>query len=184
MSIIAVDLAAKFSAAVTLNDDGTVADQWDSWQISQTAFIDEVVYGWSGILAADKPDLLIVEDLPPRVPWMTTVKDVCRIQGRLIERMHRHDALDRLLFVQPDQWRSHFAGLKRGTGPDAVVPVAASLGYEPPDLTDRIGKGEKATARKVATDYCAAYLIGRWALDYHAEHGHLDAPRTTRFHNL
>jgi hypothetical protein len=45
-------------------------------------------------------------------------------------------------------------------------PPAAEFGYVPHRTSPTRAKGVKggrAIARKVATDYCAAYLIARWA---------------------
>ena len=182
MSIVAVDLAAKFSAAVWMDDNRKVFHQCDSWQSTETWFIDTITQPWR--YATAPPDALVIEDLPPRVPWMTVVKDVCRLQGRIAERMMQYGWREAMLFVQPAVWRGHYGeDLKQGTGPNAVLPVAEQHGYHwPSDLKDRaVGRGTKATANKVATDYCAAYLIGRWALDYFDEHGTFDAPRTSRY---
>lgn len=181
--IVAVDLAAKMSAACWMDDSYTVINQWDSWHAREGDFI-ETCTALFDVWDGSPPAALVVEDLPARVPWMGTVKDVCRLQGRIIDRMATLGELGRLVFLQPGTWRSHFIGLERGTGPEAVVPVAAELGYTPPELSQRVGKGEKAKARKVATDYCAAYLIARWAIDFHREHGHLDAPRTSKYPNV
>lgn len=183
-SLLAVDLAAKFSAACLMTG-GKVTWQCDSWQKTESDFIDLV----TGIFDPDddlnmppQPDVLVIEDLPHGVKYLPNVKDVCRLQGRIVERMHSYNALGRVLFTPPNEWRHHYGeSLKRGTGPDAVVPVAASLGYTPPDLTGRTGKGEKATARKVATDYCAAFLIARWAQGTFESTGTYDQPRTSRY---
>lgn len=186
MSLLAVDLAAKFSAACLLVD-GEVAWQDDSWQKTEKQFIDEITDLFDPyhdpVYAAPVPDVLVIEDLPARLPFMTNVKDVCRLQGRIIERMAVYGQVDKILFVQPATWQESYAelGIKRGAGPDIVVPVAAQLGYTPPDLSARIGKGEKATARKVSTDYCAAFLIGRWAYNTVNSTGAYDASRTTRY---
>lgn len=191
--ILAVDLAAKFSAAVTMTYDHEVVDQHDSWHLPERKFVERIcdpfdTWGtfYTGV------DWLVVEDLPARVMWTNSVKDVCRLQGRLKERLDEYEALGRLVLVQPETWREHYKpDLKRGTGPDAVVGVAAQYGYQSPDLTDRLARhpdnpdrilaGERPTARKVGTDYCAAYLIARWAVDRLNTHGDLNAPRTTRF---
>lgn len=195
MNIIAVDLAAKFSAAVCIGEPAeahgtpTIVSQWDSWQRSQSEFITETCAAFDPLhryaftsTPRVVPDALIVEDLPQRVPWMSTVKDVCRLQGRFIERMHDYGQLHKLVFAPPHAWRRTYPGLERGTGPDAVVAVAARKGYTPPDLSERCGpqKGTRSTARKVATDYCAAFLIANWAYEHHYWNGSFDAPTTTR----
>lgn len=186
MSIVAVDLAAKYSAAVWMDVDAAaheyeVLDQWDSWQKTETEFIDQTTAKFEPVRQWARPDALVIEDLPHGVRYMTNTKDVCRLQGRIVERMQTYGALPYVLFVPPAEWRAHYSGMGRGTGPDVVVPVAAKYGYEPPDLSSRVGKGERATARKVATDYCAAYLIGRWALHQRFWSGSYDAARTSRY---
>lgn len=180
MSILAVDLAAKYSAACHMDDSGAVLGQFDSWGRTESEFIELCASPWY-LTAVVHPAVMVVEDLPHRLPFAALVKQVCRIQGRIVEHMDVLGAADKVLFVPPAVWRRHYTGLERGTGPDAVVPVAAALGYTPPDLTGHAGKGVKATARKVSTDYCAAYLIARWAIDTHAATGGFDAPGTSRY---
>lgn len=187
MNVVAVDLAAKFSAVV-VTDNYEVQYQWDSWQKPESQFIGYCASLFLG-MGAPIPDVLVVEDLPARVPWMTTVKDVCRLQGRIVERMDGYDAIEKILFVQPATWQEHFK-IKRGSGPEIVVPVAAEFGYAAPPLEHRCAvsartgrplAAETATAKKVATDYCAAYLIGRWAEDQYGKHKTFDAVRTSRY---
>ncbi len=180
--VFAVDLAARYSAACLLDDQGRVTWQVDSWGMTETQFIHGLSTPW---YAGDNPAVMAVEDLPHRLPFAALVKHVCRIQGRLLEHMHSLGLAERVLFVPPAEWRKHYTGLGRGTGPDAVTAVAAALGYTPPDLTDRCTKaGDKATARKVATDYCAAYLIARWARDTYAITGTYDTATTSRYERL
>ncbi len=178
--IVAVDLAARYSAACLLSTGNDVLSQWDSWQVTEKDFVASLVRPFRH---EDPPLVMAVEDLPQTSPWTGVVKKVCRIQGRIIESMDRLGLVHLLLFVPPSVWRRHYgAGLKRGTGPAAVVPVAAAHHYQPPELTGRCTqRGDKATARKVATDYCAAYLIGAWAVDFWSACGHFDAPGTSRY---
>ena len=169
-TLVAVDLAAKYSAACLLEaSTGTVLRQWDTWNRTTRQFLLDVTAPFLGYPA---PDILVVEDLPHRLPFNNIVREVCRLQGRFIEKMDSYGLLTKLVFVPPAEWRRCYAGLKNGTGPDAVIPVAAELGYTaPPELVERaVGiKGGKAIARKVATDYCAAYLIARYAADILAD---------------
>lgn len=168
--IVAVDLAPKFSGAIWLDEDGAIRGQWDSWQSTETEFIDVITAPFRSDHA--RPWVMVVEDLPHGVKYHTNTKTVCRLQGRIIERMDRYGVAQRLLFVPPIEWRKTYEGLERGTGPDAVVPVAAAHGYTPPDLTARIrNRGDRARIKKVATDYCASYLIGLWALNNMTAHG-------------
>jgi hypothetical protein len=181
-SIVAVDLAAKYSAACWMRQPDQVLCQWDSWHcLDETTFIDHITLPFAGY--GLKPDVMVVEDLPHRLPFMALVKQVCRIQGRIVERMDNFHCGDRVLFAPPAEWRKAYKGLERGTGPDVVVPVAAEFGYAPPDLSHfaSVHKGGRAIARKVATDYCAAYLIGRWALSNMAVHGTYDVLGTSRY---
>jgi len=180
--LVAVDLAAKYSALCQMSTAGAVLDETDSWGKTESEFIDRICRYWTEWWCPEPPLVLAVEDLPHRLPFASLVKQVCRIQGRIVDRMDTFGAADAVLFVPPALWRRAFKGLSRGTGPEAVTAVAAELGYLPPDLSDRAAViGGKAIARKVATDYCAAFLIARWAADYFNEHGHFDAPGTSRY---
>lgn len=183
--ILAVDLAAKFSAACLMTIDGKVTWQTDSWQKTEAAFVDQLTAPWQGPQPrppARRPMVMVVEDLPHRLPFSSLVKRVCRLQGRILDRMDALGALDTVLFVPPAEWRRSFAGLERGTGPGAVTDICAALGYHAPDLAERCTqRGDKTTARKVATDYCAAYLIGRWAGHTYASTGTFDTRATTRY---
>lgn len=243
MTVLAVDLAAKYSAACLMGEDFTVLKQFDSWQQTEEQFIYLCVGQWfrsqvvdipiqelridvfragadrpchvrithlptgtvadaeerselSGKAAALRklhekldpyPEVLVVEDLPHGLKYSTLIKTVCRLQGRFIQAMHEmpEGRTEDVLFLAPAEWRRTYPGLERGTGPDAVVPVAAELGYEPPteELAERANgvKGGKAIARKVATDYCSAYLIARWAIDTKTKHGTYDVVGTSRY---
>lgn len=179
--ILAVDLAAVYSAACLMTARGELTWQIDSWGVSEDTFISALVAPWSGsdILS---PQAMIIEDLPHRLPFSGLVKRVSRLQGRIIDRMSRLGMADRILFVPPAEWRKAFDGLGRGTGAGAVVPVAARLGYHPPDMTERwLKTGDRATGRKVQTDYCSAYLIGRWATYTYATTGVFDTKSTSRY---
>lgn len=186
MTILAVDLAAKYSAACLMRDDYTVISQFDSWLASEDDFIHRLCSPWAPTRPpVFAPDVMIVEDLPHGLNYSALVKTVCRLQGRIAQKMNDStdgDITD-VLFVAPATWRAHYEGMQRGTGPDVVVPVAARYGYTPPDFTERSkGNGGKTRAKKVATDYCAAYLIGRWAIDMHNEHDTFDVPGTSRYY--
>ncbi len=178
MKVLAVDLAAKYSAAVTLTDRGRVLGGFDSWGCTEDEWINALVRPWS---ADNPPDALVVEDLPHGVPFMTNTKAVCRLQGRIIDRMHVLGGIDDLRFVAPAFWRRHFA-MKNGSGADAVVTVAAANGYTPPDLTHRVARaGDSTIAKKVTTDYCAAFLLGSWFIDGFVMAGRsLDFPGSSR----
>lgn len=178
--VVAVDLAARYSAGVWLHSPSQVLRQWDSAAVDEDTFLTECTWMFHGRCEADH---LVVEDLPHGVSYRNLVKRVCQLQGRLVERMAGAEQLNRLLFVAPATWRNSYPALrKRGLGMEAVVPLAADLGYTPPQLDHLAGpRAGKALIRKVQTDYCAAYLISAWALNTYAEHQTLDVPGTARY---
>lgn len=184
MSVIAVDLAAKLSAWVKMGTNYQVTRQADSFNTSEPGFLFALTSDWRAY-DNDVPEILVVEDLPHGLSYTTLVKTVCRLQGRLIEQMHAsyNGKAGDILFVAPNTWRAHYKGMERGTGPDAVFGVAARFGYQPPPgIEERTkGKGGPSKARKIASDYCAAYLIGRWAIDTKNEYGTYDVPGTSRY---
>jgi hypothetical protein len=185
VTILAVDLAAKYSAACLMGDDYTVVKQFDSWQISEDAFIQTA----ARFLDDDRVHAADVDGhrRPPARPAIfdprqnrvsaarphITSDEPATIDG------HHED----MLYVAPATWRAHYEGMQRGTGPEIVVPVAERYGYTPPDFTERAkGNGGKTRAKKVATDYCSAYLIARWAIDVNNEHATFDVPGTSRYY--
>jgi hypothetical protein len=179
--LMAVDLAAVYSAACVVDAKGDILEQVDSWQVSEDQFLHSLVGPFIDPLRS-APEAMIVEDLPIRLPMRSLVKRVCRIQGRLIELMSQVGMLDRLWFVQPSEWRRTFAGLESGTGPNAVVEVALRLGIRVPDLASRCTQtGDKGKARKVFTDHCAAYLIALWATHTYHRSGSFDTGTTSRY---
>ncbi len=180
LSLVGVDLAAKYSAVCWMGHLGSVLSEWDSWGSAEDTFVASIVAPFA--TCPVPPSVLVVEDLPHRLPFSHLVKTVCRLQGRIAHAMDAVGHLDRLLFVAPAQWRAHYTGLGRGTGPDAVVPVARDNGYTAPDLTPRIIRaGHTGIARKVATDYAAAFLITRWALSTWETQQTFDVVGTARY---
>ena len=186
--IVAVDLAAKFSAACWIRlHDGKVIAQWDSWQCTEDEFITNTTVMFEQLTdepSDEVPAVLVLEDLPHGVPYMSNTKAVLRLQGRFIDRMARFGFKDRLRFASPAYWRKGYPGMQRGTGPDIVVPRAAELGYTPPDLKYRCtAAGDRARSRKVQTDYCAAWLIAQWVRTQCRHHRHFDFDGLTPYPN-
>jgi hypothetical protein len=181
VTVLAVDLAAKYSAACVMDNEYQVLVQFDSWGRQESAFIHELIetYVWGD----GDPDVMVVEDLPHGLRYSTLIKTVCRLQGRIYDRLQfTVQCGDEILYVAPAEWRRTFTGMERGTGAEAVTPVSAAFGYQPPDLSERAKvKGGKAIARKVATDYCSAYLIARWAIDTKSKYGTYDVTGTSRY---
>lgn len=182
MTVLAVDLAAKYSAVCLMDEDYTVIKQYDSWQITEDQFVVALAAHW--FFADTPPDVMVVEDLPHGLNYTTLVKAVCRLQGRIIQAMDDmpEGGPEEMLFVAPNTWRAHYSGMERGTGAAAVFPVSQRFGYAPPDLLERAkGNGGPSRAKKVASDYCSAYLIARWAIDAKNEFGTYDVPGTSRY---
>lgn len=179
MNVLAVDLAAKLSAACWLDGD-VIRDQWDSWLRPESAFVHSLIQPFEQWMA---PEVCLIEDLPHRLPFSGTTKAVSRLQGRIYDRFEIFNHATKIIFVSPVTWRNHYPALrKRGSGPDAVVDVCADLGYTPPDLTERAkGNGGATRARKVATDYCAAWLIARWGQEMREFAGTYEVPGTSRY---
>lgn len=183
MTVLAVDLAARYSAACLMSDDFKVLHQVDSWGCTESVFVDEISRWWS-YDRTPQPEVMVVEDLPHGLNYSTLIKTVCRLQGRIYHHMQdNYTAGDDILFLAPAEWRKTFEGMGRGTGPKIVVEVAARYGYTPPaDLMTRAkGNGGKTVADKVATDYCSAYLIARWAVNTKKVHGTYDIVGTSRY---
>lgn len=178
--VMAVDLAAKYSAVCFMDHNYKVLSQFDSLDKSEDLFVDELAWSFEATNSALWPEVMVIEDLPHKLPYSTLIKRVCRLQGRIIQRIGEHAGA--ALFLAPAEWRRTYDGMGRGTGPTVVFPVAASFGYRPPDLTSRArGIGGNTVANKVASDYCAAYLIARWAVDTKRQHGTYDVPGTSRY---
>lgn len=183
MTVLAVDLAAKYSAVCVMDHDRTVIAQWDSWGMTEDEFITSIVDAWDFYIDTElRPDVLVIEDLPHGLGYSGVIKTVCRMQGRIVEAMHRAGwGYDDVIFAAPAAWRAHF-GVKRGTGVEAVFAAAAKLGYCPPDLTQRAkGNGGRTRAQKVASDYCSAFCIAHWAVDMNKAHGTYDVAETSRY---
>lgn len=183
MTVLAVDLAAKYSAACLMNDDYTVLDQFDSWLNNEDVFVHKLAINRYGDGPAI-PDVMVVEDLPHGLNYTKLIKRVLRLQGRIAHAMNMYHPAGRelIVFAAPIAWRSHFKGMERGTGASAVFPVSESFGYIPPDFSDRTkGQGGRSLATKIASDYCSAYLIARWAIDMHQQFGTYDVVGTSRY---
>jgi hypothetical protein len=182
--LLAVDLAAKYSAACLMRDDYQVLHQFDSWGLSEADFVYRLTHYWTWHDTDKTPRIMVVEDLPHGLKYSTLIKAVCRIQGRIAQALDDspEGAAEDMVFVAPATWRAHYEGMERGTGAEAVFPASRAFGYSPPDLMRRAkGNGGKTRARKVASDYCSAYLIARWAVDMKKTHETYDVPGTSRY---
>jgi len=180
VTVLAVDLAAKFSAACLMTDDYAVHMQFDSWGMTEDKFVTYLYELWTYYSDTEyAPDVMVIEDLPHGLSYSTLVKTVCRIQGRIAQALG--EDMGDILYLAPATWRAHYE-MKRGTGPNEVFPVVERFGYKPPDLTQRAkGNGGLSKAKKVQSDYCSAYLIARWAIDTKKHAFTYDVPGTSRY---
>ncbi len=179
-SFCGVDLAASSSALVILGLSGpNVRFQDDSFDRTDGQFISTIVG------AALDGSLVVIEDLPYHIPYRLSVKDVLRLQGRLIGAMEHRGLLDRMVFVVPSTWQQSFNGVWRG-GPKAAQAAALEQGYERPTLVDSearfslegmTGKprsNRRTKIKKLETDYVDAFLIARWAQEAYSQEPLLD----------
>lgn len=187
--LVAVDLAARYSAAMQINfsedpypPEWRVMRTWDSWKPTEIEFVHQICSPFMVPPLTKVPDVMLIEDLPHGLKFAALVKRVCRLQGRIVEVMEQAGHRDKILFVPPALWQRRYKRLADEKWPDAVVPVAHRHGYTPPDLVEEgMRAAERTIAKKVMTDYCAAYLIGFWGLDQLETHGTFDVEGTQRY---
>lgn len=167
-NILAVDFAARFSAAVVRNSGGEVLSQFDSFGTSSFEFC--------GMLADAASDYdvkyAILEDVPHGINRLFMVKAVLRLQGAVMNEFFKLNVLDRLWWLDPSTWQRSFDGVWKG-GPEGAKAAAERLGYVGPDLLveyDHLlpDKGPERTKmrqqlKKATTDYPDAFLISEWA---------------------
>lgn len=188
--IVAVDLAARYSAALQMNyteppypSEMRVVHGWDSWKVSEMEFVHLICSPFDPArFDSTPPKVMLIEDLPHGLKFAALVKRVCRIQGRIAEVMEQYGHRDKILFVPPALWQRHYTRWAGEKWPDAVVPVANRNLYTPPDLVEEgMKSAERTIAKKVMTDYCAAYLIALWGLEQLERQGTFDVEGTQRY---
>ena len=187
--ILAVDLAAKFSGACRMTGAGEVLNEWSSWGMTET--------NWVNSLAANlaHAEIMLIEDLPFGLKLSKTVRDVYRLQGRIIENVHNRmlyawgNNFRKIVFVQPQVWQLHFKpdGMKAGDKVAARRIALEKYGYSPPELLhkDLHGK-DRQSARKAMEDHVDAFMIARYMLEQVQLFGSVDKavdalPRLERF---
>jgi len=189
-SLVSVDLAARYSAALKISytkppypPELRVVAGWDSWKISEMEFVHTICAPFDPArFDSTPPEVLLIEDLPHGLKFAALVKRVCRIQGRIVELMEQYGQRDKILFVPPALWQRYYKRVADEKWPDAVVPVADRHFYRAPNLVEEGMKAvDRNTAKKVMTDYCAAYLIGYWGLAQLESQGTFDVDGTQRY---
>lgn len=184
MLIVGVDLASRFSAYVGLGSSREVYFEGDSQGLSEGDFVSRLL-GYASLYSSEpytEEIWIVVEDLPHCIPYRVQVKEVSRLQGRLVHEAKYYGLFDRILFIPPATWQRSYEGVFR-QGASGARDAAANLGYEPPDLLDgnerfpfQELKGKERTkirnaAKKVMTDYVDAFLIANYIHDRIEEAG-------------
>jgi len=179
MLYLGVDLASRSSAFVGVGDEGEVIVMGDSYGKTETDFVHELIATAAEYRLVYGSFVLAVEDLPHHIPYRISVKEVCRIQGRIAHHANYYGMLSQLVFVPPATWQRSYDGVFR-QGAKGARAAAEELGYTPPDLVadERFDimsySGKERTkrrnaAKKMMTDYDDAFLIARWARNEYLE---------------
>lgn len=170
--ILAVDLAAKFSAACLMDPKGSVTSEWHSWGLSEVEWVNSLVAN------SKFADIVLIEDVPFSLRISKTVRDVYRLQGRIIENMEQNMLhTGKLVFIPPNLWQNYFKpdGMKSGDKKAAKRIAEEKYGYVPPELLHKGLHGKDRThARKSMEDHVDAFLIARFMIEQAQEHGSPD----------
>jgi hypothetical protein len=169
---LSVDLAAKYSAACVLDENGKVHWEGNSGEWASVGWAKVLV----GIAQIFKVDLIIVEDVPYGISSQKMVKDILRLQGMLIAELWREACLEKTLWVNPSTWQKRYPGVSRGKPEErieAARAAAAQLDYYAPNLVqkylDTVPEGKRPLQKfikpleKQMTDHIDAFLMGNWA---------------------
>jgi hypothetical protein len=184
--LCAVDLAAKFSAACLVDDSGNVTDEWHSWGFSPSEWIE--TFGLLfGVWSSEVPEVLVIEDVPFGVGQTKTVRDVYRLQGKILQRLGNH--ANKVVWIPPMLWQMHWKpqGMKSGDKKAAKRIASEIYGYEPPELLHQDLHGQdRVHARKTMEDHIDAFMIGRYMTEISVQYGSIDSaieaiPRLERY---
>lgn len=170
--ILAVDLASKFSAACLMDLHGSVTTEWHSWGLSEASWVNSLV------VQSKFAEIVLIEDLPFALRISKTVRDVYRLQGRIIENMS-DDILNisKMVFIPPKLWQDYFKpdGMKSGDKKAAKKIAEEKYGYIAPQLLHKELHGvDRTHARKSMEDHTDAFLIARYMLEQVKEYGSID----------
>jgi hypothetical protein len=170
--ILAVDLASKFSAACLMNAQGSVTSEWHSWGSSEASWVNSLVAN------SKFAEIVLIEDLPFSLRISKTVRDVYRLQGRIIENMEQHVFHTRkMVFIPPKLWQDHFKpeGMKSGDKKAAKRIAEEKYGYIAPQLLHKELHGvDRTHARKSMEDHTDAFLIARYMLEQAEQYGSIN----------
>ena len=166
-SLLAIDLAPRFSAAILRAESGrwySIVSPYDS---SPERFVRKVRDAW-GV-----PDVLLVEDVPPGMKNTSVMKAQYQMQGRVLEAFDPYAQGPEhvpIYLIRPHTWQKAM-GVSDGrkslnTKPykEASQETAGERGWTAPfDYTEYHGK-ERQERRKSCGDSADAYLLSEWGL--------------------
>jgi hypothetical protein len=171
MRVQTIDLAARFSAANVMDPDGTVLHEFDSWNKTAFAFVDEII---DAAVKYDV-DILVFEDVPYGLSKQFMIKPVLRLQGIIIHALGMANLIEKTVFLNPSTWQRSFEGVFGGKAAGAAA-AATGFGYTAPNMleihADEIpAKGKERSKmreqlKKASTDYVDAYLMSKWSIDF------------------
>jgi len=172
MSFLGVDLAARFSAAVLLDESGKVVLQFDSWGRDAWDFCALL----AGVAKKHDVRAVMLEDLPYGLSRQSQIKPPLRVQGMAIAFLDVTGMLDRTYFLDPSTWQRSFEGVWKGKAEGATT-AALRYGYVAPVLLTEyaddvppLGKEHskarskiRANLKKASTDYNDSFLIAEYS---------------------
>jgi hypothetical protein len=186
--ILAVDLAAKFSAAVHMDVAGEVVGEWHSWQRSQWEWAQLLGFAALGEMPGqyDIPNIVLIEDVPLGLRQSQAVKGAFRAQGRILQT-----AVDeaKIVWIPPKLWQDYYKpyGMSPGDKKAAKSIAFEQYGYSAPELLRKDLHGvDRVHARKTMEDHTDAFLIARYMLEQTRLYGSIEAaveaiPRLERY---
>lgn len=169
-----------------MDGSGVVVDEFHSWTLTSAQFA-HLLNEKLRYLPSDT--LMFVEDMPFSVGQTKTVRDVYRLQGRIIQLLHQWGSSHKIVWVPPNLWQTYYKdkGMKSGDKKAAKRVAEEYYGYSPPELLhkDLHGK-DRVDARKTMEDHTDAFLIARYVLEQSQKYGSIDLaveaiPRLERY---
>ena len=174
-AVMAVDLAARYSALCVVDAGGTVVYEANSKDQTSVQLINNIIF----TIEIHSPSIVLIEDVPYGISSQAMVKPVLRLQGMLIHALISGKYEDKALFVNPSTWQKTYPGVARGKKEEreaAARQHALDLGYTPPSLVqnhiDSLPEGAKVLKKntnplaKIETDHIDAYLMAHWGQKY------------------
>jgi hypothetical protein len=186
--ILAVDLAAKFSGSCLMDWAASVVGEWHSWQRTEDEWVRLLAYQFSQ-LDSREDSFIVIEDMPFNVGQTKTVRDVYRLQGRILQHLKEYGYEKYVVWIPPALWQYHFKplGMTSGNKKAAKEIATTHYGYSPPELLHKDLHGvDRVHARKTMEDHIDAFLIARYMFELKEKHGSFTAavdavPRLERF---